>query len=153
MSIQIESDPPKRLLERWLQSEQELNGFLVKFLGCRLPVQEWTHRAHLSVAALLVEEHGRTEALRTLRTAISNYNESTGGTNSETAGYLETLTVFWIDRVAALMERLPGEWERLDRVRAVVEAYGLVRRLDLAYYTFDAAASREARREWIPPDR
>ena len=91
--------------------------------------------------------------LATLRDAIPRYNEATGGANTESSGYHETLTVFWLHRVADLLDRLPPSLDSLTKVRVVVEAYGSVRRLDRAFYSFDVVKSREARRDWIEPDR
>lgn len=152
MSILVESDLRYKLLERWLQNSDELEHFVEQFLSLRLPIAEWTHRAHLGVAAFLVASRGRDAALATLQDAIPRYNEATGGANTDSGGYHETLTVFWVDRVAEMLERLPTEWGTLVRVRAVVEAYGSIRRLDRAYYRFDVAKSTEARRRWISPD-
>lgn len=152
MSVVAESDLPRKLLENWLQNSEALEHFVEQFLSLRLPLPEWTHRAHLGVAAALVATRGREVALSVLRSAIPRYNEATGGANTDFGGYHETLTVFWVDRVADLLDRLPEEWGLLPRVRAVVEAYGSIRRLDRAYYRFDVVKSVEARRQWIPPD-
>jgi hypothetical protein len=152
VSVVVESDLPRKLLERWLQSDAELQRFVEQFLSLRLPMAEWTHRAHVGVAATLTAGRGRDAALATLRDAIPRYNEATGGANTDSGGYHETLTVFWVDRVADLLDRLPQEWGVLARVRAVVEAYGSIRRLDRAYYSFDVVKSSDARRQWIPPD-
>lgn len=152
MSVVVESDLSRKLLERWLRSDAELERFVEQFLSLRLPIAEWTHRAHVGVAAALIAGRGRDAALATLRDAIPRYNEATGGANTDSGGYHETLTVFWVDRVAELLGRLPQEWAVLARVRAVVEAYGSIRRLDRAYYSFDVVRSSDARRRWIPPD-
>ena len=152
MGVFVESDLPSALLERWLQQDAELDQFVERFLARTLPLREWTHRAHIGVAAALVIEHGRAEALATLRETIPRYNEATGGANTETSGYHETLTVFWLHKVADLLDRLPA-MERLSKVRVVVEAYGPIRRLDRVFYSFDVVASREARMRWIEPDR
>lgn len=153
MSVLIESDLTSGLLERWLQNAGSLDTFVDQFLSQSLPIREWTHRAHLGAATALVLRHGRDGALATLRDAIPRYNEATGGANTESSGYHETLTVFWLHRVADLLDRLPPSLDSLTKVRVVVEAYGSVRRLDRAFYSFDVVKSREARRDWIEPDR
>ena len=148
----IESDLPTRGTERWLRSDDGLNSLVDRFLNASLPLPEWTHRAHLGVASALVIAVGRERALVTLRESISRYNIITGGANTDTDGYHETLTVFWLDRVAELLDRLPDTFTRLQRVCAVVEAYGGIRKLHRAYYSFDIFSSLEARKRWIPPD-
>lgn len=152
-AITVESDLANALLERWLQSDEGLTAFLQRFLNCELRREEWTHRAHIGMCAALVLQQQRQSALPIIRSTIPRLNEAMGGINSDNAGYHETLTVFWVDRIDAVLRRLPQHFRNLDKVRAVVEAYGEVRRLDRAYYTFDVLASVEARKTWIPPDR
>lgn len=152
MSIVVESNVPEELLDAWLQSEKALDRFVSDFLSCTIPRVEWTHRAHLGIGATLVLARGREKTLDQLRQTIPQLNIVQGTGNSPVGGYHETLTVFWVERIAALLVRLPAHFSRLGRVRTVVEAYGGIRRLDRAYYSYDVLRSLEARRVWLPPD-
>ncbi len=130
------------------ETESEIDELVSQFLAGTLPKSAWTHAAHLSVAAAWLWESPAT-ALPRLRAAIPRYNEATGGQNTEDSGYHETLTCFWAQRVT---EALPPAGGRLGAVNAVVARYGPNSGLFREYYSFDVARSRQARREWIPPD-
>jgi len=129
------------------ETEAEIDDLILQFLAGTLPKSAWTHAAHLSVAAAWLWENPTT-ALDRLRSAIPRYNEAIGGQNSEDAGYHETLTCFWVQRVAQALPHGP----RLAAVNAVVAHYRHRSGLFKDYYSFDVVGSREARRQWIPPD-
>ena len=52
-------------------------------LARTLPREEWTHEAHLAATTHLVLKHPEIELDTELRGIISRYNESVGGTNSD----------------------------------------------------------------------
>jgi hypothetical protein len=131
-----------------LESESALDSLLHAFTTYTLPTGEWTHAAHVAVAAAWIHEDPST-ALDRLRPAISEYNAATGGQNTATDGYHETLTHFWVLRIA---ETLPREKSRLEAVRDAVARYGAQSGLFRQYYSFDVVKSVDARREWIAPD-
>ncbi len=131
-----------------LESESALAAFLAAFSATTLPKEQWTHAAHVTVAAAWIHENSAT-ALDRLRPAIREYNAATGGLNTETSGYHETLTRFWVLRIT---ETLPQEKSRLEAVRDAVARYGPQSGLFRRYYSFDVVNSVDARREWIAPD-
>jgi hypothetical protein len=131
-----------------LESESALDSLLHAFTTHTLPTSEWTHAAHVAVAAAWIHEDPAT-ALDRLRPAIREYNAATGGQNTATDGYHETLTHFWVLRIT---ETLPRETSRLEAVREAVARYGLQSGLFRQYYSFDVVKSVEARRAWIAPD-
>jgi len=131
------------------ETESELDEFISQFLAGTLPKSAWTHAAHVAVAAAWTRENPAT-ALDRLRAAIPRYNEATGGQNTEDSGYHETLTCFWVERVAEAMPLTADS--RLYAVSAVVARYSPCSGLFRDYYSFDVVRSREARRQWIPPD-
>lgn len=102
------------------------------------------------MATCYVMRYGRDEALARARERIARYNEAQGGKNTADAGYHETLTVFWINRVA---DAIPAGASRLNAVKFVVEMLGSRRDLWREYYTFDLVKSREARAKYVAPDR
>jgi hypothetical protein len=131
-----------------LESESSLDDFLASFSDRTLPISEWTHAAHVTVAAAWIYEDSAT-ALDRLRPAIREYNAATGGQNTETSGYHETLTRFWVERIT---ETMPAGADRLEAVRETVARYGSESGLFRRYYSFDVAKSTAARRDWIAPD-
>ena len=116
-----------------------------------LPKPEWTHEAHLRAGLWHVHAHGAVAALPLLRQRISAYNESVGTANTDTSGYHETLTRFYvtvIDRFLATADRKLG----LDRLaRQLLAVYG-DRKLPLHHYSKGRLGSPVARRSWVEPD-
>ena len=106
-----------------LASEEALNEFLHAFFHHTLPKAQWTHAAHVTVAACLLHQDDVPSVLPVLRNAISSYNASVGTQNTDTSGYHETLTVFWLKVVAQGLRAMPAT-SRLQSVRSIVAAYG-----------------------------
>jgi len=114
-----------------------------------LPKRDWTHAAHVAIAAYHVIDY-RGTALERVRNGIIRYNEATGVANTATSGYHETLTRFWLGIVAKLLEEFGDSFEGAQH--AVAEL-GDKRDLFKAYYSFDVVAHFGARKIWIAPDR
>ncbi len=133
-------------------TEEHLAGFLSAFEQGTWPKTDWTHAAHITVAACYLLAYPLEEATDRMRSGIRRYNECVGTANTDHSGYHETLTVFWMAIVKACLARLPLETPRLDAVRAVVAELGAKRDLFKEYYSFDVVKSVEARKKWIEPD-
>jgi hypothetical protein len=114
-------------------------------LARTLPKAEWTHRGHVLACATLVRRLGAAEALVVLRRAIPAYNVSTGGENTDHAGYHETLTCYFAWAVARALDR-DGELEAvLADPLVAVDA-------PLRFWSRERLFSVAARRTWVPPD-
>lgn len=131
-------------------TEEEIDAFLHAFETCALPKAEWTHAAHLLTGACFVHRFGEPSAIEHMRLCIPRFNESVGGKNTDTAGYHETITVFWIKVLARLHEEHPPI-SRAGFATLAVERYGERSDLFREFYDFDVIASTEARRAWIEP--
>ncbi|MFD2521114.1 hypothetical protein [Emticicia soli] len=77
-------------------TQQEFNHIVEGFRARTLPAKEWTHEAHLITGLWHVAELGYENALAEMRLNIPVYNESTGGMNTDSSGYHDTITVFWL---------------------------------------------------------
>lgn len=121
------------------------------FLDCALDKSDWTHEAHLVVGLFMVTHY--TDALPHMREAIKRYNESVGTINSETSGYHETLTVYWLEHIkkhcTANDGTLMWDQETLDYMlfnRALTN-----RNVWLEVYPESIIKSVEARMHYVPP--
>ena len=124
---------------------------IAAFESCTLAKAEWTHQAHLRVGLWHIDRYGADEALIRLRHGIRRLNESHGTVNSETAGYHETITRFFV----LLMAQFLAAAERstsLDELTARFIARYPTSDLPLRYYTRERLFSVAARREWVEPD-
>ena len=108
----------------FLDSEETIDLFLHAFFHHTLPKAQWTHAAHVTLAASLLHSAEFATVLPQVRNAIRSYNEAVGTRNTDTSGYHETLTVFWLRVVAQTASTSCTASSRLEAVRAVVDAFG-----------------------------
>jgi hypothetical protein len=120
---------------------------------CTLPKAEWTHEAHLIVGMYGVLNFGQ-EALPTMRKWITRYNLSVGGVNSETSGYHETLTVFWLWAIKEFCNDYGIHTFDVDAIDELLFYEPLARRsLVEDYYSEGILLTPEARRRFIRADK
>ena len=122
---------------------------LARFQAVQLPHEEWTHRAHLFVAASYLSEMAPEVALPRLRTEIQNLNLFHGVLTTPHRGYHETLTRVWLALVLMARDQLGGADASLE---ALVDACARDKTLPLQYYSRDRLMSWEARIGWVAPD-
>lgn len=134
-----------------LSTEAALDAFLKGFEEGTLDKREWTHGAHVAAAAFYLFDSNAEAALPVMRQRIRAFNEAVGGQNTETSGYHETLTRFWLLVVEKHL-RESGPESRLEAARRAVERFGEERGLHALYYSGDVVKDTAARREWRSPD-
>ena len=138
--------------DRPFEDPSEIERLLAGFEDCSLPKALWTHRAHLAVAVCYRERLPYNRALNSMRDGIQRYNQAVGGANTETSGYHETITRFylWLVDHCIANGKLPGG-NLADRVNSLYDRYG-ARHLPLRHWSRERLMSVEARREWVEPD-
>ncbi|MFM5931630.1 MAG: hypothetical protein ACKOPQ_12030 [Novosphingobium sp.] len=141
------TDYPIRLFDR----ADEVRRLGEAMLARSLPKEEWTHEAHLSTCLWLVEERPGFVCERDLPLAISAYNESVGGQNTDTAGYHETLTQLYI-RGVRLFSGACAEDGLVARVNALLTSPVGARDWPLRFYSRERLFSVAARKGWVEPD-
>ncbi|HYE84899.1 MAG TPA: hypothetical protein VEA16_00995 [Vicinamibacterales bacterium] len=116
-----------------------------------LPKSEWTHHAHLRAGLWHVREHGAAAAVDLLRQRITAYNESVGTANTDTSGYHETITRFYVTVIDRFLATADRSADLDDLAAALIARYG-DRRLPLQHYSEGRLFSVVARRSWVEPD-
>jgi hypothetical protein len=116
-----------------------------------LPKSEWTHEAHLRTGLWHVHAHGAVAALELLRQRISAYNESVGTLNTDTSGYHETITRFYVTVIDRFLAAADRSLELDDLARELIAGYG-DRELPLYHYSEGRLFSPVARSSWVEPD-
>lgn len=117
-----------------------------------LPKSEWTHEAHLAACLWILRQHPEIVPERDLPAIISGYNEAVGGTNSDSAGYHETLTQLYIRGIRAFAATRPTDEPLLASVNALLTSAMAPRDWPLAFYSGERLFSAAARRTWVEPD-
>lgn len=123
---------------------------LQRFEDQSLPLEQWTHRAHLKVAYLYLRRFPFDEALMRLRAGIRAYNAAQGILDSPTGGYHETMTCAWLQLVHTTLCQF-GPAETAD---AFFDAQSQLtqKRALLLFYSRDRIMSAEAKATFIAPD-
>ena len=134
-----------------------------KFLSRTLPKQEWTHEAHLRVGLWHLLHYSPSESMARLRQSIKKYNLACGIENTDSQGYHETITRFYVLLIARFIETNlqlvskiaiapSNEMVNLDLLaNELIESYG-DRSLIFKYYSRERLMSKTARLEWVEPD-
>lgn len=115
-----------------------------------LPKSEWTHATHFAAALWLLRRPGM-DPERDMPGLIRAYNEATGGLNTDSSGYHETITLGSLRVARAWLAARPNAplHEALEQLLA--SEYG---RSDwtLSYWSKPVLFSVAARRAWVEPD-
>ncbi|HEY0005809.1 MAG TPA: hypothetical protein VGB17_13455 [Pyrinomonadaceae bacterium] len=129
----------------------EVLALVRDFKFCTLPRAQWTHRAHLTVALWHSLRYPWAEAVELMRRGIKRYNEANGILTTESSGYHETITLFWMRFIREYLINLS-----LPDCTLASLANELVERcpasLPFEYYSRELLMSAEARRAWVEPD-
>ena len=124
-----------------------------QFEAATLPDWAWTHEAHLICALSVLSRFGIEKAPREMRQRITRYNEAVGKINSDTSGYHETVTVFWLKAVWKYLsedEKIDFEQYTIDKLLSSIDLAN--RNLFLKVYSKERVLSMEARKQYVAPD-
>ena len=121
------------------------------FLSRTLPKEEWTHEAHLKVGLWHLLHYSPSESIKRLRQSIKQYNVACGIENTETQGYHETITRFYVWLIDRFVQQTncSGSIDLLGD--ELINRYG-DKSLVFKYYSRDRLMSKQARLNWVEPD-
>lgn len=114
-----------------------------RFCDRTLSFEEWTHEAHLAVCWRDLRTRTPDASLDFLRGAIRAYNDTVGTVNSDSSGYHETLTAFFVGAIAGLAAGSFAE---------VIRSPLVDRGAPLRHWSRERLFGVEARRRWVAPD-
>lgn len=121
------------------------------FRARTLPKSEWTHRAHLRVGLWHLLHCRPDDALARLREGITRLNEAHGTANTDTGGYHETITRFYVWLISRFVESADCTRSIDELAKELIDRCG-DRDLPLRYYSRQRLFSVAARRGWVEPD-
>lgn len=132
-------------------SQMDTGELVRAFLERTLPKAQWSHEAHLRVGLWHALRHPEPETLALLRERISAYNAATGGENTATAGYHESITRFYVMVFYAFLREVDAGRDPAELEAELIARYG-DRNLPLRHYRRDTLFSTAARLGWVEPD-
>jgi hypothetical protein len=115
-----------------------------------IPLGEFNHRAHLTVAYLYLREQPFEEATSRMIAAVKAYGRLNNIPQTATSGYHETLTVAWMRIVASVIAAYGPEAGPEEFLAA--HPHLLSKVMLRLYYTRERIMSAEARAGWVEPD-
>lgn len=132
-------------------TEKEINFLIERFEAEKLPKAEWTHEAHLVVAVWYCSKHSLEKALPIVRRNITNHNTSVGTPNTDTEGYHETITKFWLI-IASEFLKTQSESSIDVSCNSFINSVYAQSNFPLNFYSEQLLFSVKARHHWVEPD-
>ncbi len=133
------------------KSVEEIILLVKSFEERTLPKEEWTHAAHLIVGLVYCCLFPLERARVLLGNGTYWLNVAHGIPNTETSGYHETLTVFWLKLIWRFLE-IRGRGEDLAILaRDLIASFNDLK-LPLKFYSREILSSLKARERYVEPD-
>ena len=127
------------------QKATDVEVFVNRFEQGLVKRDEWTHEAHLKVAFHYASTIA--DPLPILRDRIRHHNRAIGTPETDTSGYHETLTVFWLQVVTNYLR-----WHPKDALNSFLKTEMAETTYPLKFYSRDRLFSVEARHHYVEPD-
>ena len=133
------------------KTDEEVNLLAKAFEERTLPKSEWTHAAHMVVGLYYCYHNPLGVAKNLMSDGIYWLNDAHGTPNTETSGYHETITVFWLRTIYNFVEN-SGREHGLAALANNLLAFCSDPHLPLKYYSRELLFSTEARLNYVEPD-
>lgn len=134
------------------RDEAQILALTAAFEAATLPVDEWHHREHITVAVQILREgDGRVgTAVDRMRADLHRFLDAHGIETTKDRGYHETLTRGWLEVTAAFLRARPTESLQDAVLGATLELGDKL--LLLRHWSGECLMSWESRRAWVAPD-
>ena len=132
-------------------SDEEVAFIGEGLLDRTLPKTLWTHYAHFAATVWLLRCRPEIELTNEMPGFIRTYNEATGGANTDSSGYHETITHASIRAARAFLAKRPEEPLFVTCNALLRSQFGDPDWL-LEYWTRPRLFSVQARHTWVDPD-
>jgi len=133
------------------RSDKEICDVIKGFEERTLLKSDWTHSAHLTVALYYCVVHPFGVAKNLMSDGICWLNDRHGTANSDTSGYHETLTTFWLKTVANFIAENSRERTFFIMANKLLTECS-DSSLPFKYYRRETLFSSEARLQFVEPD-
>jgi hypothetical protein len=147
-----EFSSPAVLSDGRFKHDLEVLSLLGDLRRTTLPRAQWTHAAHLAVAAALIEEAQGRLPLNEMSALVRAYNEATGLPNTDSQGYHHTITEASLRAVADFLTSIPPGVSLFEKCNRLLASWLADKNWPLLHWSREALFSPEARRSWVPPD-
>lgn len=129
-------------------SADRIERVVRSFETCACSAAEFRHREHLTVIIWYLSKFPQDEAAARMREGLYRFLDHHGVDRRK---YHETITLFWVRKVAALLAGAEQERSLAQLANDVIEACGDAR-LVFSYYSRELIDTSAARDGWVEPD-
>ncbi len=131
--------------------DEDVKALFEAFERRTLTKADWTHAAHLTVALFYCLNYPFGTARNLMRDGIHWLNDAHGTPNTQTSGYHETLTCFWMTIVKDFLAARESERSLAVLANELTVSVGDPQ-LPLKFYSRELLFSVGARKEYVAPD-
>jgi hypothetical protein len=103
----------------WYESEDEIEEVVRAFEACETGADDFRHPQHLAVAVWYLHRMDRDAALDRMRAGLLQFLDHHGVDKGK---YSETVTVFYIDKIAEKLSQIGSEVSVVEKCNAVLAA-------------------------------
>jgi hypothetical protein len=142
----------------WRKTQRKFDMLVTQlieqFQARTLPIHEWTHEAHLTVAFWHLWQYPKMEALCYLRSGIIAYNVAVGTPNTPSSGYHETITQFWVALISRFLKENRKKSKQENKtfeaiLQEFLQSEYAKKEIVLAYYSREKLNSVTARARYL----
>jgi hypothetical protein len=133
-------------------SEAEIMEIVDGFRSRTLPAPRWTHQAHLTIGLWHVLNRPSHGVLDEVRRGIIAYNTVVGTPNSDTRGYHETITAFYVWAIRKYLLGANTEVPLLGLMNGLLASRYAAKSFPFEFYSRERLLSVAARRAWLDHD-
>jgi len=132
-------------------TNKEIENMIGLFETRKLPKEKWTHQSHLIAAVWYLMKYPQNKVFNILSENIIEYNKSVGTPNSNTSGYHETITWFWLNEVQKFLDKKKYK-SIANACKNIINSNLVNRQYPLTFYSEQLLFSSEARKKLLMPD-
>ena len=134
-------------------TQAEIDHIVQGFQRQTLPKEEWTHRAHLITGLFFVMTEGLEASIGRMREGVKCYNLSVGTQNTDSGGYHESITIFFLHALHAFRKQVGEDKTFVDLVNRFDDTPLMDEAFIFRFYSKQLIFSVQARRELVESDR
>jgi hypothetical protein len=134
------------------ETEAEIMEIVEGFLNRTLAATRWTHQAHLTVGLWHVLNRPPDFVLAEIRRGIIAYNIAVGTPNSDSRGYHETITAFYVWAIRKYLRKAAAGLPLLELMNRLLASPCASKSYPFEFYSRERLLSVAARHAWLDPD-
>ncbi|MCK5575068.1 MAG: hypothetical protein KAI28_04605 [Sphingomonadales bacterium] len=139
-------------METTYETNEEIIAVGEGLLDSTLPKAQWTHEAHCAACIYLMVKRPEINLRKELPAIIRAYNDATDTPNTDTGGYHETITQFYITIIREFIDDQVNGYNLHDLVWRFMDSPLAAKDYMLNFYSKELLFSIKARHEWVDGD-